>query len=113
MTNRAQLERNTEEAIRDANRAKIDTRKVTPRGLKELEADISAMLHQGQSSQDIIDTNIKFGYASQIGLPTLLAYVANNNLDSDLSLGKAGVAIQLVMDKFYNKRAACDARPIK
>ena len=63
LTNVATLKKNTETAIRGANKAMADDVGATPQSIRNLDADIAAMFQGGQPAQAIIDTNLKFGYA--------------------------------------------------
>ena len=81
--------------------------------LQNLDADIAAMFHNGRPSQAIIDTNLRFGYAANIGLTTLLSYLINADVDSEDDVAKAGVAVQFVMNKFGSERAARDPVSVK
>ena len=104
----AKLKRNTESAIRDATKAMTDDVGATPQSIRSLDADIAAMFHDGQPSQAIIDTNLRFGYAANVGLTTLLSYLINADVDSEDDVAKAGVAVQLVLNKCGSERAARD-----
>ena len=92
----AKLKKNTESAIRDATKAMTDDVGATPQSIRSLDADIAAMFHDGQPSQAIIDTNLRFGYAANVGLTTLLSYLINADVDSEDDVAKAGVAVQLL-----------------
>ena len=85
----------------------------TPQTIRNLDADIAAMFHDGQPAQAIIDTNLRFGYAATIGLSTLLSYLINADVESEDDVAKAGVAVQIVMNKFSNERAARDPVNVK
>ena len=61
---------------------------------------ILQQFQDGQPAQAVIDTNLRFGYAANVGLTTLLSYLVNVDSESEDSVAKAGVAVQLVMDKF-------------
>ena len=104
----AKLKNNTESAIPDATKAVTDDVGATPQSIRSLDADIAAMFHDGRPSQAIIDTNLRFGYAANIGLTTLLSYLINADVDSEDDVAKAGVAVQLVLNKFGSERAARD-----
>ena len=107
----AKLRKNTEDAIKDANEATAKDTGATPQTIRNLDADIAAMFHDGQPAQAIIDTNLRFGYAATIGLSTLLSYLINADVESEDDVAKAGVAVQIIMSKFSSERAARD--PIK
>ena len=109
LTTVAKLKKNTENAIRDANKAMADDVGATPQTIRNLDADIAAMFHDGQPAQAIIDTNLRFGYAANVGLSTLLSYLINADVESEDDVAKAGVAVQLVLSKFSSERAARDS----
>ena len=109
----AKLRKNTEDAIKDANEATAKDTGATPQTIRNLDADIAAMFHDGQPAQAIIDTNLRFGYAATIGLSTLLSYLINADVESEDDVAKAGVAVQIIMSKFSSERAARDPVRVK